>query len=111
MLIVVCLHGSTVTSETVFPDLYESSVLELRAGLEVKFQVLTWSRYLTLSNSFLSTTHFQAYFARINEVNLQGPALRAVVEMNPSALAQAAALGNERTLRGRDLTCMESLSS
>ncbi|KAE9406619.1 amidase signature enzyme [Gymnopus androsaceus JB14] len=37
-----------------------------------------------------------AYFARIDEVNLQGPVLRAVLETNPSALAQAAALDAER---------------
>lgn len=43
----------------------------------------------------------QAYFARINEVNLQGPQLRAVLEMNPSALAEAAALDKERKLTGK----------
>ena len=42
----------------------------------------------------------QAYFARIEEVNLQGPTLRAVIEMNPSALAQARALDVERRLFG-----------
>ena len=48
-----------------------------------------------------SPQHFlQAYFARIEEVNLQGPALRAVIETNPSALAQAAALDAERKTKG-----------
>lgn len=42
----------------------------------------------------------QAYFARIDEVNLQGPALRAVIETNPSALGEAAALDHERSLYG-----------
>ena len=42
----------------------------------------------------------QAYFARIDEVNLKGPALRAVLELNPSALTQAAALDKERKLLG-----------
>ncbi|KAH9912038.1 amidase signature enzyme [Fomitopsis serialis] len=56
------------------PDLYEASVVEL--------QVL------------------HAYFARIEEVNLQGPILRAVIETNPSALAQAAALDAERLETG-----------
>ena len=46
-------------------------------------------------------TAFKAYFARINEVNLQGPELRAILEMNPSALAQAAALDKERKLTGK----------
>ena len=43
----------------------------------------------------------QAYFARIDEVNLKGPALRAVLELNPSALSQAAALDKERKLKGK----------
>lgn len=42
----------------------------------------------------------QAYFARIEEVNLQGPTLRAVIETNPSALAQARALDLERRILG-----------
>jgi amidase len=42
----------------------------------------------------------QAYSARIEEVNLKGPALRAVIELNPSALVQAAALDAERRIKG-----------
>lgn len=34
----------------------------------------------------------QAYLARIEEVNYKGPSLRAVIELNPSALQQAKAL-------------------
>ncbi|KAI9450107.1 amidase signature enzyme [Lactarius psammicola] len=41
-----------------------------------------------------------AYFARIEEVNLQGPTLRAVIELNPSALEQAAELDLERRTLG-----------
>lgn len=33
-------------------------------------------------------------------MNLKGPALRAVLELNPSALAQAASLDRERKLKG-----------
>lgn len=43
----------------------------------------------------------KAYFARIDEVNLKGPALRAVLELNPSALKQAAALDLERKAKGK----------
>ncbi|KAF8992753.1 amidase signature domain-containing protein [Cyathus striatus] len=46
---------------------------------------------------FTSVDLVKAYFARIDEVNLKGPALRAVLETNPSALAQAAVLDKERT--------------
>ncbi|KAG6906714.1 hypothetical protein DXG01_012457 [Tephrocybe rancida] len=42
----------------------------------------------------------QAYFARIEEVNLNGPALRAVIETNPSAIATAATLDLERKRKG-----------
>ncbi|KNZ80737.1 Putative amidase, partial [Termitomyces sp. J132] len=37
-----------------------------------------------------------AYFARIEEVNLKGPFLRAVLETNPTALSKAAELDSER---------------
>jgi amidase len=47
-----------------------------------------------------SLTQSQTYFARIEEVNLQGPALRAVIETNPSALEQAKLLDLERKLKG-----------
>ena len=43
----------------------------------------------------------QAYFARIQEVNLQGPALRAVLELSPSALTEAAQLDAERKKTGK----------
>ncbi|KZT28516.1 amidase signature enzyme [Neolentinus lepideus HHB14362 ss-1] len=68
------------------PDLYEASVAELGAGLN--------------AGIFTSVDLVKAYFARIDEVNLHGPALRAVIEKNPSALAEAAALDAERTLLG-----------
>ena len=45
-------------------------------------------------------TLVQAYFARIEEVNLQGPVLRAVIETNPSALEQARLLDLERKIKG-----------
>ncbi|KAF8878101.1 amidase signature enzyme [Infundibulicybe gibba] len=50
---------------------------------------------------FSSVDLVQAYFARIDEVNLKGPALRAVIETNPSALSQAAALDKERKRSGK----------
>ncbi|KAK1220637.1 hypothetical protein PQX77_016588 [Marasmius sp. AFHP31] len=70
-----------------FPDLYEASVIELQQGLDDGF--------------FTSVDLVKAYFARIEEVNLKGPALRAVLEINPSALEQAAVLDKERKLLGK----------
>ncbi|KAK1220644.1 hypothetical protein PQX77_016597 [Marasmius sp. AFHP31] len=69
------------------PDLYEASVIELQQGLD--------------DGLFTSVDLVKAYFARIEEVNLNGPALRAVLELNPSALEQAAALDKERKLDGK----------
>ncbi|KAF8549237.1 amidase signature enzyme [Imleria badia] len=71
---------------TPLPDLYEASLTELQGGLT--------------SGQFNSVDLIKAYFARIEEVNLQGPALRAVIETNPSALDEAAALDYERLLYG-----------
>jgi amidase len=77
---------STADEDVNFPDLYEASILELQAGLD--------------AGQFTSVDLVKAYFARIDEVNLKGPALRAILEMNPSALAQAAALDEERKSTG-----------
>ncbi|KAF8878099.1 amidase signature domain-containing protein [Infundibulicybe gibba] len=73
--------------DTSFPDLYEASVLDLQAGLD--------------AGHFSSVNLIRAYFARIDEVNLKGPALRAVIETNPSALSQAEALDKERKQNGK----------
>jgi len=75
-----------VQTAATFPDLYEASIAELQQGLE--------------SHQFTSVDLVTAYFARIDEVNLQGPTLRAVIEMNPSAIAQARELDVERRLFG-----------
>ncbi|TFK55209.1 amidase signature enzyme [Heliocybe sulcata] len=77
---------SSLTKRWALPDLYEASVIELQTGLN--------------AGDFTSVDLLKAYFARISEVNLQGPALRAVIETNPSALAEAAALDAERQLLG-----------
>ncbi|KAF8963514.1 amidase signature enzyme [Flammula alnicola] len=70
-----------------FPDLYEASIPELQKGLD--------------AGQFSSVDLVKAYFARIDEVNLKGATLRAVLELNPSALAQAAAMDEERKLTGK----------
>lgn len=68
-----------------FPDLYEASVKDLQKGLD--------------TGRFTSVDLVRAYFARIDEVNLKGPILRAVLELNPTALSQAAALDHERKVK------------
>ncbi|KAH7910400.1 amidase signature domain-containing protein [Hygrophoropsis aurantiaca] len=69
-----------------FPDLYEASIADLQSGLE--------------KGAFTSVDLIKAYLARIDEVNLKGPALHAVIETNPQALVQAAALDAERRENG-----------
>ncbi|QRW09892.1 amidase [Ceratobasidium sp. AG-Ba] len=70
-----------------YPDLYEASILELQSGLDKKL--------------FTSVDLVKAYLARIDEVNLKGAKLHAVIETNPSALKQAAALDAERKKSGK----------
>ncbi|KAH9944876.1 amidase signature enzyme, partial [Amylocystis lapponica] len=69
-----------------FPDLYEVSISELQEGLEAGY--------------FTSVDLVKAYLDRIEEVNTQGPTLRAVIETNPSILKQAADLDSERRTSG-----------
>ncbi|KZS96691.1 amidase signature enzyme [Sistotremastrum niveocremeum HHB9708] len=77
----------SVKRATKFPDLYEASIAELQAGLD--------------AGTFTSVDLVKAYFARQNEVNLQGPELRAILEQNPSALEEAAFLDTERKAHGK----------
>jgi amidase len=79
--------AGSIVEDLGLPDLYEASVLELQQGLD--------------AGLFTSVDLIKTYFARIDEVNLKGPALRAVLETNPSALEQAAALDAERKVSGK----------
>ncbi|TFK31318.1 amidase signature enzyme [Crucibulum laeve] len=82
-----CAIAGVASEQLTLPDLYEASIVELQHGLDARH--------------FTSVDLVKAYFARIKEVNLNGPSLRAVLEMNPSALAQAAALDLERKTKGK----------
>ncbi|KAJ3571120.1 hypothetical protein NP233_g3954 [Leucocoprinus birnbaumii] len=70
-----------------FPDLYEASIERLQGGME--------------AGHFTSVDLVKSYFARIDEVNIRGPSLRAILEINPSALTQAALLDRERRTSGK----------
>lgn len=93
-----------VVSRTIpLPDLYEASISELQDGLERGHFTsvdLVRVRYFIATLLGYTNVYMQAYFARIDEVNHQGPTLRAVIETNPSALKQAEALDRERRLFG-----------
>ena len=97
--------GAPAVKGVTFPDLYEASIAELQDGLSKghfsSVDLVKVSR-LSRCNSSTWINHFdlKAYFARIEEVNLQGPTLRAVIELNPSALKQAEELDKERKKSG-----------
>ncbi|GJJ15894.1 hypothetical protein Clacol_010172 [Clathrus columnatus] len=78
--------ASAIFIDASYPDLYEASINELQSGLEQKH--------------FSSVDLVKAYLARIQKINLKGPILRAVLEINPSALSDAAALDHERASKG-----------
>ncbi|TFY69349.1 hypothetical protein EVJ58_g456 [Rhodofomes roseus] len=90
------------------PDLYEAGIEEVQDGLKKK--CFTSVDLVKVSGSIdvrlaqvdreYDRPRMQAYLARIEEVNLKGPALRAVLETNPNALKQAAELDQEREASG-----------
>src|SRR5439155_7560014 len=53
------------------------------------------------SGKFSAVSLTKKYLARIHEVDAQGPKLRAVIELNPDAIAIARALDRERATKGR----------
>ncbi|KAL5638946.1 hypothetical protein ACGC1H_003348 [Rhizoctonia solani] len=74
--------ASAYSTTSKYPDLYEASILELQSGLD--------------RHQFSSVDLVKAYLARIDEVNLKGAQLRAVIEINPQAIQQAESLDKER---------------
>ncbi|KAG9075210.1 hypothetical protein FS749_013144, partial [Ceratobasidium sp. UAMH 11750] len=90
---------------SVYPDLYEASILQLENGLEeghfTSVDLVKASLSLQMWHRRVLSGDIWAYLARIDEVNLRGPRLRAVIETNPLALEQAAALDAERKKSGK----------
>jgi amidase len=67
-------------------DLEEITISELQDGMK--------------SGKFTARSLVEKYSARIDEVDKHGPAVNAVIEMNPEALAIADALDQERKSKG-----------
>src|SRR3989454_2395209 len=67
-------------------ELEEATIAGLQASLE--------------SGKYTARSLVAAYLLRIEELDRKGPALRAVLEANPDALAQATALDAERKAKG-----------
>lgn len=92
------------SSGRALPDLYEASIAELQDGLvEGNFSSVQLVKVSCCFSRCLIQPLLdllQAYLRRILEVNLEGPALHAIIETNPKALSQAAALDDERKVKG-----------
>jgi amidase len=92
------------TSGRALPDLYEASIIELQQGLvegyfsSVQLVKVSCCFSGCIIQPLLELS--QAYLRRIAEVNLEGPALHAIIETNLKALSQAAALDDERKVKG-----------
>jgi len=67
-------------------ELEEATIADLAKGMQ--------------SGKYTARSLCQAYLSRIAELNTQGPAIRAVLEANPDALALAEALDRERKAKG-----------
>src|SRR6266571_2631702 len=67
-------------------ELEEATIAELQAGMK--------------SGKYTARGLTAAYVQRIDALDRKGPALRAVLEVNPDALAQAEALDAERKAKG-----------
>lgn len=65
LAVVACLQGSTAT---VFPDLYEASVLELQAGLHAgTFSSVDLVKVLSFSNSLIHEILRRAFRLTLHE--------------------------------------------
>ncbi|CBQ72884.1 related to Amidase family protein [Sporisorium reilianum SRZ2] len=84
-LIATCLQSAASVAAT-YPDLLSASISELQAGLA--------------RGEYTSADLVQAYLARIDEVNIHGPGLRAIIETSAVALSEARRLDEERA-RGK----------
>ena len=71
-------------------------------GRRFEFEEVTISELQSRMKSGELSAHSltQAYLARIDEVDRKGPTLNSVIEVNPDALAIAAALDKERQAKG-----------
>jgi amidase len=67
-------------------ELYEATIGDLQRGMN--------------SGAFTSRSITEKYLERIGEIDKHGPAINAIIEINPEALAIARALDKERKERG-----------
>ncbi|GAC94042.1 glutamyl-tRNA amidotransferase subunit A [Pseudozyma hubeiensis SY62] len=75
-------NNNNASAADSYPDLLEATISQLQAGLT--------------RGDFTSVDLVKAYLARIEEVNIHGPGLRAIIETSPVALDKAAFFDAER---------------
>jgi amidase len=79
--------GVTQQASAIKPfELEEATIGELQAGMK--------------SGKWTARSLAQMYLSRIESINRQGPAVNAVIELNPDAMAIADALDKERKAKG-----------
>src|SRR5450755_3815536 len=87
-------------------DLFKSAVLAAVsaavAAQQVNLEEITIDEIQKgfQSGRFTAQTLTEAYLARIDAIDRQGPAINAVIELNPEALKIAAELDRERQTKG-----------
>src|ERR1044072_9196045 len=86
--IAICLLSWRIDprSQTASFDVTEKSIPELAAAMR--------------TGATTSARLVEAYLARIDAFDHQGPALNAIIAINPKALAEAEAVDRERAARG-----------
>ncbi|MEP7156042.1 MAG: amidase [Betaproteobacteria bacterium] len=78
-------HAATASKKG-SPDIVEAGVAELQSAMQ--------------AGKATSVSLVKAYLARIKAIDKSGPALNAIIELNPDALAIAAMLDKERKAKG-----------
>ena len=77
-------------------EIEEATITDLRAGIK--------------SGKYTARSIAEKYLARIDEIDKRGPAINAVIEINPDALAIAEALDQSGARKGRAARCTASRS-
>jgi amidase len=91
-----------VTGTALVPALSAGRALASAPGTRFEFEEVTISDLQSRMKSGELSAHSltQSYLERIDEIDKTGPTLNSVIEVNPEALAVAAALDKERQAKG-----------
>ena len=93
------LSGAVAVARPVFPALARG-VSEAPAPFELEETTISALQAGMTSGKYTAKELATAYLQRIEELDRKGPGLHAILETNPDALGQAAALDAERKAKG-----------